>query len=120
MKSSRLLKVSELVKRTVSDIIQKDMKDPLPALVSVTRVEISPDLQHAKIFISVLGNQGQKDASLQKLKSAKGFIRYLLGKRVGLKYTPDLLFITDSSIEYGMHISEVLEKIRKEDELVEE
>lgn len=107
----RTLKVAELLKREISTIIQQDIKTPLPCLTSVTRVEVTPDLKQAKVFVSIMGNPEQKKTIMEKLKEAKGYIRGLMGRRIVLKYTPDLFFLEDGSIEYGIHISEILNKI---------
>lgn len=115
--STRRHKVAELVKRNVATIIQQDIRAPKGTMISVTRVDMSPDLKHAKVFISILGNARGSAKSL--LEQKKGFIRKTLAKMVALRYTPALMFIIDDSIEYGMHIGGILNKI-KEDEHWEE
>jgi ribosome-binding factor A len=105
----RIDRISEEVKRELSDIIQNHIKDPrLPPFVSVTGVRVTKDLKHAKTFVSVLGTEEQKLGALKALQSAAGYIRHEIGQRVKLRFTPEFHFHLDDSIEHGMHISKLI------------
>jgi ribosome-binding factor A len=105
----RIDRISEEVKRELSDIIQNHIKDPrLPPFVSVTSVRVTKDLMHAKSFVSVLGTEEQKLGALKALQSAAGYIRHEIGQRVKLRFTPEFHFHLDDSIEHGMHISKLI------------
>jgi len=93
-------------------IIRRDLKDPRIGFVSITAVRMSPDLRQARVRVSVLGSPDEKKASLQGLISAKGLIRHELGRRLqNLKSSPELRFELDASIEYSVHISELLKEV---------
>jgi ribosome-binding factor A len=109
---SRSDRVSEEIKRSVSDIINNNLKDPrINCLVSVTKVELTKDMRYAKIFISVYGDEHTKNRAFEGLKSAEGFIRKELGNRIRLRYIPEICFKYDDSIEYGIHINKLLEEV---------
>lgn len=110
-------RVNEEIKREVSDIIQNDIRDPrLSAMVSVTKVNVTPDFRYAKVYVSIFGDEASKNNSLQAIKSSAGFIRRELGQRVNLRYTPEIIVELDTSIEYGMHINSLLHKIKEKNE----
>ncbi len=111
--STRQHKVEELLKVEVSEIVQREMKDPRLGFVTVTDVEITPDLRHARVFVSVLGEEDKQNESLAALKSGEGFVRGELGKRLSMRMTPEVEFRLDTSIQRGAHIFELLEKIKK-------
>lgn len=105
-------RLSEEIKREISKMIFEEIKDPrISSMTSVTDIEVSKDLRYAKIFISVYGSTEDKMNTIDGLKSATGFIRHELGKRIKLRYTPELMFELDNSIEYGAHISEILKDL---------
>lgn len=107
-------KINEEIRREASEIIQNHVKDPrLTAMVSVTKVDVTKDLRYAKIFVSIFGSDEARNESFNALKNSSGFIRHELGKRVNLRYTPEVIFELDSSIEYGMHIDALLEHIKE-------
>jgi len=111
MTSYRTDQVAEQVRGEIMSIIRRDLKDPRIGFVSITAVRMSPDLRQARVRVSVLGDPDQKQASLQGLISAKGLIRHELGRRLeNLKYSPDLRFELDPSIEYSVHIHEIQPK----------
>lgn len=116
MSKVRVSRVGEQMKKELSQIIQREIKDPRIGFVTITGVEVTGDLQQAKIFISVMGNEDQKDNSLKALQSAKGFIRSEVGKRMKLRHTPELLFKIDESIEYGSKIENLLNVIKKDND----
>jgi ribosome-binding factor A len=115
--SQRLSRISEEIKREISDIIQKELKDPrLPGFVSVLSVETTRDLRYAKVYISVLGNEDDKKNALEGLKNAAGFIRREIGQRIRLRYVPELIFKIDNSIEQGIYINKLIDNIKKGDQ----
>lgn len=105
----RIDRISEEVRRELSDIIQTSIKDPrLPSFVSVTGVRVAKDLKHAKAFISVLGTEAQKQDAIKALVHAAGFIRHEIGQRVRLRFTPEFHFQLDDSIEHGIRIGKLI------------
>jgi ribosome-binding factor A len=113
--TQRQEKVEELLKIEISDIIQRELKDPRAGFITITDVEISPDLRHARVFFSVLGDEAAQQASMKALKSAAGFIRRELGRRVRMRVTPEVEFRVDESIERGARIFEILQQIKKDE-----
>jgi len=112
----RIVRISEEVKREVSNIIQVGLKDPrLPKLISVTSVNVTRDLRYAKVYISILGEEEEKKAALEGLKNAAGFIRREIGQRIKLRYTPEFLFELDNSIEHGVYINKLINDVVKND-----
>ena len=110
MPSSRMRRVDEAVRAVLSDAIATDLKDPRVGFVTVTSVDTSPDLRHATVFVSVLGNEEEKEGSLSGLQSAHGFLQRRVARELRLKHTPTLAFAYDPSIEQGMRIAELLEE----------
>lgn len=108
-------RVNSEVQRELSNIIRGEIKDPrIHALTSVVMVEVAPDLKTCKAYISVLGDeQAQKD-TIEGLKSAVGFIRRQLAKNLNLRNTPEIRFILDQSIEYGVHMSKLIRENQAE------
>ncbi|MGM0414273.1 MAG: 30S ribosome-binding factor RbfA [Bacillota bacterium] len=115
MSRNRKRRLSELLKEEISDIILKEVKDPRIGFVSVNDVELSGDLRHAKVFVSVIGDQTERDDTMDGLKKATGFIRKLLGERITVYHTPELVFKYDDSIEHGIHISNLIKEVREEE-----
>ena len=105
----RLLRVNELVKRELSLLITRDM-DFEPALVTVSSVDVTPDLKNAHVFVSVLGSKSKYDV-LEKLEAHRAILQADMAKQVVLKYTPHLVFHLDDSIERGTRIIEILQKL---------
>jgi len=113
----RLNRISEEVKRVVSELIQREIKDPrINPFTSVTKVEVTNDLSYANIYISIMGNDDDKQNTLEGLKSARGFIRREIGNRIDLRHAPEPVFHIDESIEHSLYISKLIDKIHKEDE----
>lgn len=108
-------RINEEVKREISNIIRDEIKDPrLTAMVSVTDVKVTKDLRYAKVYVSVFAkNDEEKDASFQALKNSAGYIRKEIGHRINLRYTPQILFELDDSINYGMKIEELITKVKE-------
>ncbi|QCX32281.1 30S ribosome-binding factor RbfA [Caloramator sp. E03] len=112
----RTSRLSEEIKKIVSNIIQNELKDPrVPMLTSITHVEVTKDLRYAKIFISVLGDEEVKEKCIEGLKSASGYIRKEVGSKIKARYVPEMVFEIDKSIEHGMHISNILKGINNDD-----
>ncbi|WP_338556008.1 30S ribosome-binding factor RbfA [Paenibacillus sp. KS-LC4] len=114
MAKIRVGRVGEQIKKELSQIIQTEIKDPRVGFITVTGVETSNDLSQAKVYLSVLGSEEQKEETLKAIGRATGFIRSELGKRMRLRHTPVLIFKFDSSIEYGSRIEGILEEINGE------
>lgn len=117
MNKKRLNRISGEIKRVVSELLQRGIKDPrINPLTSVTRVEVTNDLSYAYINISVMGNEEEKENTLSGLQSAKGFIRREIGNRIDLRHAPEPIFQIDESIEQSLYISKLIDRIHKEDE----
>jgi len=112
------------VQKELSNIIHGEIKDPrIHEFTSVVGVEVAPDLKTCKVFISVLGDEEAQKNTLKGLKSAEGFIKTKLAKSVNLRNTPQLIFVMDQSIEYGVRISHLIDEVNKniiEDEIDDE
>jgi len=110
MAGSRMRRVNEAVREVISSRVTKDLKDPRVGFVTVTGVETSPDLRHARVFVSVLGDETEREAALDGLRSARGFLQGQVGEELRMKWTPTLDFVYDESIDRGMRISELLDE----------
>ncbi|MED3624220.1 30S ribosome-binding factor RbfA [Neobacillus thermocopriae] len=117
--SHRPNRVGEQMKKELSDIIGRKIKDPRIGFVTVTDVQVTGDLQQAKVFISVLGDDEQKENTLKGLAKAKGFIRSEIGHRIRLRKTPEIIFEFDESINYGNRIETLLHQLRSEEKPTE-
>lgn len=111
--SRRVSRVAELVKREVSQMLIHGIKDDRvgAGMVSVTDVEVSGDLQHAKIFVSIYGTEEAKAQTMAGLKSATGYVRSELGSRIRLRRTPEVMFVEDRSIERGTRVLSLLNQL---------
>lgn len=109
MASGRMRRVDEAVRAVLSDAIARDLKDPRIGFVTVTGVRTSPDLRHARVFVTVLGTQDIRTTTLEGLRSAHGFLQGRIAKELSLKHTPALSFEYDESTDRGMRISELLD-----------
>jgi ribosome-binding factor A len=114
--SSRQDRVSEAIRQEVSVIIHDKLKDPRIGFVTLTNVEVTPDLRYAKIFFSVLGNEEAYKKTKDALDSAKGYVRKLVAQRLNLRFAPEIAFYDDRSTEYSVRIEEVLNEIKEIDE----
>lgn len=112
----RVSRVAELIKREVSQLLLNGIKDDRvgSGMVSVTNVDVSGDLQHAKIYVSVYGTEEAKAQTMAGLKSATGFVRSELGARVRLRRTPEVVFIEDTGIERGSKVLSILNRLEQE------
>jgi ribosome-binding factor A len=118
----RVSRVAELIKREVSQMLLNGIKDDRvgTGMVSVTDVDVSGDLQHAKIYVSIYGTEEAKAETMAGLKSATGYVRSELGARVRLRRTPEVLFIEDRSIERGTKVLTLLNQLKHERPLEDE
>lgn len=107
-KQLRIEKLQELIKQEMSKMLLTDLKDPRIGFVTVTDVEMTGDLREAKIYVSVMGGAEQVKSSLEGLNSALGFVRREIGQRVRLRFTPEISFALDTSLDYGDHIQKLL------------
>lgn len=108
MRGGRMRRVDEAMRAVLSDAIAKDLKDPRVGFVTVTGVKTSPDLRHARVYVSVLGGEPRRSESLDGLRSAHGFLQRRLATELTLKHTPSLTFEYDDSVDRGMRISTLL------------
>ena len=105
------------VQKELSNIIRNEIKDPrISPMTSVVSVEVTPDLKYCKAYISVLGDEQQQKDTIDGLKSAEGFIRKQLAHSINLRKTPQLTFIADQSIEYGIHMSHMIDEVNKKNQ----
>lgn len=103
------------VQRELSSIIRLGIKDPrIHPMTSVVAVEVTPDLKYCKAYVSVLGSEEAGKATIEGLKSAEGYVRRELAKRVNLRNTPEIRFILDQSIEYGVNMSHLIDEVTKD------
>ncbi len=114
MSSQRQGRAQEAIRQEVSNIIHDQMRDPRLGFLTITGVELTKDLRYARIYFSVLGEDKEKKLALRGLNSAKGYIKKLLGDRIKLRYTPDVEFKIDETLERTRHIYDLFEKIKKE------
>jgi len=110
MPSDRLRRVDEAVRQVLSDAVATDLKDPRVGFVTVTGVKTSPDLRHARVYVSVLGDEAAREASLDGLRSAHGFLQRRVASELRMKHTPTLDFAYDDSVERGMRLSELIDR----------
>lgn len=117
MVKKRTDRLNSLLKEVISDVIRKEVKNPhLPPLITVTRVDITKDLRYAKVYISVIGDEKARNAAIQSLQSAAGFIGLQASKEVVMRFFPSLTFYLDDSLDAHMRIDEILSNIHKEQE----
>lgn len=120
MSYQRIDRISEEVRREVDRIIREDLGDPrVSCTFSITRAEVTRDLRYAKIYVSVLEEE-KREPMMAALKSAAGFIRRELGKNIIIRYSPELSFVSDRNIAYGVHIAQVLADAQRAEGKAEE
>lgn len=113
MARRRVERLREEYRREVSDILRR-MKDPRIGFVTVTDVEVSSDLQHVKVFVSVLGSEEDRKRTLDVLEQARGHVRTEAGHRIRLRHTPEISFVFDASVERGARVMTILHQISRE------
>ena len=106
-------RIASEIMREAERIIREDVSDPrTDCMFSITHVDVTRDLRYAKVYVSVY-EQEKREPMMKALRSAAGFIRHNIGRRVQLRYTPELLFELDTTIEYGVHIASLINQVRK-------
>lgn len=115
MSDVRVRKLQEFIKQEVGNMLMRGLKDPRIGFVTVTEVEVTGDMRQATIYVSLFGKDEEKAASLKGLRNAAGHIRSELGKLLHLRYTPEIAFEADTSLDYSMHIESLLNDIKKEE-----
>jgi ribosome-binding factor A len=110
MSAGRMRRVNEAMREVLSGAITQGLKDPRVGFVTVTSVETSPDLRHARVFVSVLGADPQRERTLAGLRSAHGYLQRRLAAELTLKHTPTLEFLYDDSVDRSLRIQELLEE----------
>jgi ribosome-binding factor A len=113
MEGKRSEKVADLIQKEISQMLVKSIKDPRIGFVTITKVSVSEDCRFAKVYFSVVGTLAERERSMKGLDSAKGFVRKELGHRIRLRYTPEILFQFDPSIEYAIHMGELIQTIQQ-------
>jgi ribosome-binding factor A len=113
MSANRAERIGDLIKREIGDIIERGLKDPRIGFVTVLEVEVSADLRHARVFFSVFGDHRAQEETRRGLQSAKFFIQGEIGRRLRLKYTPELSFQFDQSVQRGLRITKLLRTLRE-------
>ena len=116
MAGPRMRRVDEALREVLSDAISTDLQDPRVGFVTVTGVKTSPDLRHARVYVSVLGDAASREDSLEGLQSAHGFLQSRMAATLRLKHTPSLTFEYDDSVERGMKISRLIDEISDDSE----
>ena len=110
-------RVNGEVMRVLAEVIRSEIKDPrINPMTSVVAVEVAPDLKTCKAWISVLGNEESQKDTLAGLKSAEGYIRNQLARKINLRNTPEIRFIIDQSIEYGVNMSRMIDEVNRADD----
>jgi len=104
-------KLGELIAAELSDLLRTRVKDPRVGFASITHVEVSGDLRHAKVFVSVMGEPSEQEETIKALKHAVGFLRHELAERITIRYMPELVFKLDTSIEQGSRILEMIRQL---------
>lgn len=114
--TTRQEKMRQLLKEEISDILRREIKDPRLGFFTIIDAEITSDLRHAKIFVSILGTEEERKQSMEVLRHAQHFVRQEFGKRVRMKVLPDIQFKHDETVDQGVRMLELLEEIKRNDE----
>lgn len=113
--NNRITRINDEIMKEISQILRAEVKDPrIGVMTSVIRVDTTQDLKYCKVYVSVLGNEEDKKNVMEGLKNANGFIRHLVAERVNLRYTPELIFKLDDSVEYAVRMTKLIDEISKE------
>lgn len=113
--SIKSTRINGEVQRVLAEVIRGEIKDPrISSMTSVVAVDVAPDLKTCKAYISVLGDEEARSSTLAGLKSAEGFIKNRLAKTINLRNTPEITFVMDQSIEYGVNMSKLIDEVNKD------
>ena len=112
---ARIDKINEEVRRELANVIRNLKDSRIPMMTSVVAVNVTSDLRYAKAYISVMGDAETQKKAMEGLRSAAGFVRREIGKKIDLRYTPEFVFELDHSIEHGAHIEKLLKSVEKKD-----
>lgn len=112
--SRRLSRVEEACKEELSEILQREIKDPRVGFVTITEVRLTADLRHARVFVSILGTDVETRQSLEGLESARGYLRSCLGKHLRLKYLPEIEFVHEHVAEDALRLTELMKKVEND------
>lgn len=115
MSGIRRERIAEAMKEEIAQIMRDEIKDPRIGFASVLRVDVTQDLRVAKVHVSVLGDEESKKNTLKGLQSAAGFMRNEVGRRMNLRFIPELRFVLDTSIEHGVRVASLLNELKGED-----
>ena len=116
MAKNRGARIDEEFKRALGEIFLTELKDPrMSPMTGITRVEVTPDLKYAKVFVSIYDKPEKITSTMEALESAEAFLRARLNARIRLRRIPNLAFVHDTSIEYGIHISKLIDEVNKKD-----
>ena len=113
MAKDRINKINEEVRRAMAEIIRELKDTRIPLMTSVVAVSVTNDLSYAKVYVSVMGDAETKKQALQGLKSAAGFVRREIGRRIDIRHTPEIIFELDNSIEHGAYINSIISDLNK-------
>ena len=116
MPSTRQRRVQELLVQEISEIVRRELQDPRIGFVTITEAEVTPDLRHARVFFSVLGDATQREETATALNRAAGFVRSEFARRAQMRYVPDIRFQFDPSAERGARISQLLEQVKQDEQ----
>ena len=120
MTTTRTARVSRQILQELSDVIERELKDPRVGMITLTTVQMTPDLHTARVFFSRLGTPAEREESRRALEHAAGFLRRELGSRLRLRYSPELRFIVDDSLDVSERISRILDRDKEADHDVED
>ena len=112
---TRVERVAELIREEISEIIREEVSDPRIGFVSITRVDLSPDLENARIYVSILGNEENKKECMRGLNSATKFIRGKLGHLLQMRVVPEIKFVRDDSLEKGSRVLGIISKLERQE-----
>lgn len=110
MAKKRIARVNEQIRRELTSLLQRDVRDPRIGVVTITGVETSPDLYHAKVFYSVMGSEDDRASAAEGLRAAAGFLRTEIGRRMHIRRAPELHFTYDDTLQHAMHIERLLKE----------
>lgn len=112
--SRRPKRLALQIQHEIGSMLVRDLKDRRIGFVTITGVDMSPDLRHARVFVSVMGTEADKEASMKALSHAAGWIRHELGQRIRMRFLPEIVFVPDTSQEYGERIDHLLDQLKDE------